>query len=161
DTCEHRKVGDNLERMVRCMRELLERADALIVCGGLGPTPDDVTREAIAQLAGVPLVRHDELVSHVRSVFAETDRVMTENNLRQAELPDGATAIPNPQGTAPGVRCEVGSGDATKVVYAVPGVPSEMVRMVGDRVLPDLRDRAQTRAVILSRVLKTWGTSES
>lgn len=161
DTCEHRKVGDNLGRMVQCLRELLERADAVIVCGGLGPTPDDVTREAIAEVMGVPLERREDLVAQIRAMFGSRGREMPANNLRQAEVPVGGDAIPNPIGTAPGLRCEVTIGGATKVVYAVPGVPYEMTRMVTDFVLPDLLVRSGQRSVIVSRSLKTWGASES
>ena len=162
DTCEHRKVGDNLERMVQCLRELLDRADAVIVCGGIGPTPDDVTREAIAEVMGVGLERREELIEHIRSIFGGRGRPFPENNLRQADVPVGGDVIPNPLGTAPGLRCEVDSGNgATKVVYAVPGVPYEMTEMVTQHVLPDLLERSGQRAVIVSRSLKTWGTSES
>jgi nicotinamide-nucleotide amidase len=161
DTCEHRKVGDNLERMVTNLRELLERADAVIVCGGLGPTPDDVTREAIATLMGADLERRDELVAEIRALFGSRGREMPENNLRQAEVPEGGDHLPNPIGTAPGLKCEVTIDGATKVVYAVPGVPVEMKRMVTDHVLPDLLERSGEQAVIVSRSLKTWGASES
>jgi nicotinamide-nucleotide amidase len=161
DTCEHRKVGDNLGRMVECLRELLERADAVIVCGGLGPTPDDVTREAIAEVMGVELERREELVEQIRAMFGSRGREMPANNLRQAEVPVGGDAIPNPIGTAPGVRAEVTIDGATKVVYAVPGVPYEMTKMVTEQVLPDLLARSGQRSVIVSRSLKTWGASES
>ena len=157
DTCEHRKVGDNLGRMVQCIEELLERADAVIICGGLGPTPDDVTREAIAEVMGVELERREELIEEIRAMFGSRAREMTDNNLRQADVPKGGEAIPNPIGTAPGLRCEVGD----KVVYAVPGVPYEMTDMITQHVLPDLLERSGQRAVIVSRSLKTWGTSES
>jgi nicotinamide-nucleotide amidase len=157
DTCEHRKVGDNLERMVQCLRELLDRADAVIVCGGLGPTPDDVTREAIAEVMGVELERREELIEHIRAIFGGRGRPFPENNLRQADVPVGGGVIPNPLGTAPGLQCEVNG----KVVYAVPGVPYEMTEMVNTYVLPDLLERSGARAVIVSRSLKTWGTSES
>jgi len=157
DTCEHRKVGDNLERMVQCLRELLDRSDAVIVCGGLGPTPDDVTREAIAEVMGVELERREELIDHIRQIFGGRGRPFPENNLRQADVPKGGDVIANPIGTAPGLRCEVGG----KVVYAVPGVPYEMTDMVTQHVLPDLLERSGQRAVIVSRSLKTWGTSES
>ncbi|MEX2100392.1 MAG: competence/damage-inducible protein A [Acidimicrobiia bacterium] len=161
DTCEHRKVGDNLGRMVTCLRELLERADAVIVCGGLGPTPDDVTREAIAEVMGVELERREDLIEHIQAIFGGRGRPMPENNLRQADVPKGGDAIPNPIGTAPGLQCEVVVDGATKVVYAVPGVPYEMVDMVTTYVLPDLLERSGERAVIVSRSLKTWGASES
>jgi nicotinamide-nucleotide amidase len=161
DTFEHRKVGDNLGRMVSALREMLEAADAVIVCGGLGPTPDDVTREAVAAVMGVPLERREELVAGIRRLFGSRMRGMPANNLRQADVPAGGAVIPNPIGTAPGLRCEVVTAAGTKVVYAVPGVPYEMQQMVTDHVLPDLLARSGERSVIVSRSLKTWGASES
>jgi nicotinamide-nucleotide amidase len=157
DTMEHRKVGDNLARMVASMREMLEHADAVVVCGGIGPTQDDVTRDAIAEVLGVELERREELVEHIASLFGTRGRDMPQNNLRQADVPKGADVIPNPIGTAPGIRAEVDG----KVIYAVPGVPYEMQLMVKDHVLPDLLARSGEAAVIVSRSLKTWGTSES
>jgi nicotinamide-nucleotide amidase len=157
DTMEHRKVGDNLSRMVGAMREMLEDADAIVVCGGLGPTQDDVTREAIAELLGVELERREELVEHIASLFGTRGRDMPANNLRQADVPKGAAPIPNPIGTAPGVRAQLDG----KVVYAVPGVPYEMQLMVREHVLPDLLARSGEAASIVSRSLKTWGASES
>jgi nicotinamide-nucleotide amidase len=148
--------------MVDCLRELVDRADAVIVCGGLGPTPDDVTREAIAEVMGVELERREELIEQIAAIFGGRGRPMPENNLRQADVPVGGGVIPNPIGTAPGLRCEVvDAAGAKKVVYAVPGVPYEMTEMVTTSVLPDLLERAGQRAVIVSRSLKTWGASES
>ncbi len=161
DTFEHRKVGDNLPRMVEALRGLLERADAVVVCGGLGPTPDDVTREAIAEVMGVELERRPELIDHIAGLFGTRGRDMPANNLRQADVPVGGDVIPNPIGTAPGLQGEIIIDGQTKVVYAVPGVPYEMQQMVTDYVLPDLLERSGERAVIVSRSLKTWGTSES
>ncbi|MGZ4677028.1 MAG: competence/damage-inducible protein A [Acidimicrobiia bacterium] len=157
DTMEHRKVGDNLPRMIAALTEMLEKADAVIVCGGLGPTQDDVTREAIAAVMGVELELHEDLAEQIRAMFGARFRDMPLNNLRQAEIPAGAEAIPNPIGTAPGVRAEIDG----KVVYAVPGVPYEMQRMVNEHILPDLLGRSGQSAVIVSRSLKTWGQSES
>jgi nicotinamide-nucleotide amidase len=157
DTMEHRKVGDNLPRMVAAMRSMLETADAVVICGGLGPTQDDVTREAIAELMGVDLERREELVDHIASLFGTRGRDMPANNLRQADVPKGAEPIPNPIGTAPGIRAELDG----KVVYAVPGVPYEMQLMVREHVLPDLLARSGEAAAIVSRSLKTWGASES
>ncbi|MBO0893395.1 MAG: CinA family nicotinamide mononucleotide deamidase-related protein, partial [Acidimicrobiales bacterium] len=151
------KVGDNLGRIVEALRTALARSDAVVVCGGLGPTQDDITRDAIASVMGVPLVRHEELVAEIRAIFAGRGRAMAENNLRQADVPEGATVIPQTRGTAPGLMCPVGS----QVVYAVPGVPHEMREMMARAVLPDLQRRAGTHAVILSRVLRTWGMAES
>jgi nicotinamide-nucleotide amidase len=157
DSYEHRQVGDNLGRMTQALRELLEDGDAVVVCGGLGPTPDDVTREAIAEVMGVGLERREELVEWVSALFTSRGREMPENNLRQCDIPVGAEPIPNSVGTAPGIKAPVGH----KVVYAVPGVPYEMHLMMGEHVLPDLLARAGQQAAIVSRSLKTWGTSES
>jgi nicotinamide-nucleotide amidase len=157
DSYEHRQVGDNLGRMVEALRELLDRSDAVIVCGGLGPTPDDMTRQAIAEVMGVELERRDDLVEWVSSLFTSRGREMPENNLRQCDVPVGAEPIPNSVGTAPGIKAPVGD----KVVYAVPGVPYEMKLMMTEHVLPDLLGRAGRHAAIVSRSLKTWGTSES
>jgi nicotinamide-nucleotide amidase len=157
DSYEHRAVGDNQARIVAALRDQLSRSDAVIVCGGLGPTQDDITRESIAEVMGVELVRRAELVDHIASMFRTRARDMPENNLRQADVPDGGEAIPNPIGTAPGLKCAFDG----KVVYAVPGVPYEMQLMITDHVLPDLRERAGDTATIVSRSLKTWGTSES
>jgi nicotinamide-nucleotide amidase len=161
DTYDHRKVGDNLGRMVRALRDLLDEADAVIVCGGLGPTPDDVTREAIAEVMGVGLERREDLVATIRAMFGSRGRSMPENNLRQADIPVGAAAIPNPLGTAPGILAAFSLDGRDRVVYAVPGVPYEMHQMVRDHVLPDLLARSGEQSVIRSRSLKTWGTSES
>ena len=151
------RVGDNLERMVACIRLALERGDAVICCGGLGPTQDDITREALARVMGAKLVRDDAMGARIRRMFESRGRRMTENNLRQADLPEGASFIPEMPGTAPGLICPVGD----KVAYAVPGVPWEMRLMLESTVLPDLRRRAGAAAVIKSRVVKTWGQTES
>ena len=162
DTYDHRKIGDNLPRMVGALRALVEEADAVIVCGGIGPTPDDVTREMIAEVMGVELERREELIDDIKRIFGSRAREMTENNLRQADIPVGAEPITNPIGTAPGIRAAFTLPDGReRVVYAVPGVPYEMMQMVRDHVIPDLLARSGETAVIRSRSLKTWGTSES
>lgn len=158
DSYEHRVVGDNQTRIVDALRDLLSRSDSVLICGGLGPTQDDLTRDAIAELMGVPLVRHMDLAEHIATMFRSRLRDMPQNNLRQADVPDGGDALDNPMGTAPGLRCPVGDG---KVVYAVPGVPYEMQEMVRTHVIPDLLRRSGEVAAIVSRSLKTWGTSES
>lgn len=151
------KVGDNLSRIIDCIQRALERSDAVICCGGLGPTQDDITRDAIAEVMGVPLVRDLQIGQKIRQMFESRGRTMPENNLRQAEVPQGATLIREMPGTAPGLVCPVGD----KVIYAVPGVPSEMREMMLGTILPDLQRRAGVTAVIKSRVLRTWGHSES
>lgn len=152
------RVGDNHDRMVACIRESLSRADAVICCGGLGPTQDDVTREAIAEVMGVDLVRDDGVAGAIRTMFESRGRHMPDNNLRQADVPVGATVIHQTRGTAPGLICPVG---ADQVVYAVPGVPHEMKDMVERAILPDLRARSGDTSTIVSRTLRTWGESES
>jgi nicotinamide-nucleotide amidase len=151
------KVGDNLARIVSCIRLALERSDAVILCGGLGPTQDDISREAIAEVMGVPLTRSPEMAERIRALFVSRGRQMAANNLRQADIPDGAAPIPEMPGTAPGLICPVGE----KVIYAVPGVPHEMRTMVSATVIPELQRRAGVSAVIQSRVLRTWGHTES
>src|SRR6476619_6944544 len=108
DTMEHRKVGDNLPRMIAALGEMLERADAVIMCGGLGPTQDDITREAIAAVMNVALVRDDAIGERIRKMFEARGRQMAENNLRQADVPVGASIIEQVRGTAPGLICPVG-----------------------------------------------------
>ena len=156
----HQHVGDNHQRILLAFRTALARSDAMIVCGGLGPTQDDITRSALAEVMNVPLERDEALVETIRAMFSSRGRVMPENNLLQADVPRGATIIPQTRGTAPGLICAVGQ----KVVYAVPGVPYEMTDMFERAILPDLVARqvaAGTTSVITSRVLRTWGASES
>jgi len=156
----HQHVGDNHERIVLAFRTALARSDAVIVCGGLGPTQDDITRAALAEVMNVSLERRDDLIEVIRAMFASRSRTMPDNNLLQADVPRGATIIPQTRGTAPGLVCPVGQ----KVVYAVPGVPYEMTDMFQRAILPDLlaRERASgATSVISSRVLRTWGASES
>ena len=153
----HTSVGDNVGRIASVLRLAVERSDAVIVCGGLGPTQDDVTREAIAEVMGVPLERDDEVLARIRALFEARGRHMVESNARQADVPRGAVVIPQTSGTAPGLICPVGS----TVVYALPGVPHELKDMAERAVLPDLAARAGTRSTIVSRMVRTWGLAES
>jgi nicotinamide-nucleotide amidase len=155
------KVGDNLGRVETVLRRMLVDADAVIMCGGLGPTHDDLTREAIAAVMGVALHPDEAIADVIREMFASRGRRMPENNLRQALVPVGATIIPQTRGTAPGLVCPVVIDGCEKVIYAVPGVPHEMKDMVQRAVLPDLLARAGEASVIVSRTLRTWGESES
>ena len=150
-------VGDNVGRIADAVRVALGRADALVVTGGIGPTQDDLTREGLAAAAGVELVRDPELEAALRERFTALRRDVPEMNYRQADRPAGATTIPNPRGSAPGVRVEIGGG----VAYALPGVPHEMQRMFTESVLPDLLRRAGEPACIVHRVLRTAGMWES
>ncbi len=151
------KVGDNQARIAQAISEALSRADAVVCCGGLGPTQDDITREAIALVMGVELETRPELVEVIRGLFAGRGREMPANNLRQAQVPVGAAVIPQTRGTAPGLICPIGD----RVVYALPGVPHEMKEMLARAVLPDLVARAGESVTIRSRVLRTWGLGES
>ena len=161
DSLFQAKVGDNLARVETVLRRMLADADAVIMCGGLGPTHDDLTRDAIAAVMGVEL-QHDEGVADViRELFAARGRRMAENNLRQAQVPVGATVIPQTRGTAPGLICPVIIDGVSKVIYAVPGVPHEMKDMLQRAVLPHLLQRSGEASVIISRSLRTWGESES
>jgi nicotinamide-nucleotide amidase len=158
DCLRHTAVGDNEQRIAETIREALDRADAVIVTGGLGPTQDDVTREALAAVAGVSLVRQPELEQWLRERFARMGvQRMAEMNLRQADVPEGARVIDNPRGTAPGLIVEIDG----KPTYAVPGVPREMEGMLERVVLPDLAARAGEGRAIVSRTLRTVGVGES
>jgi nicotinamide-nucleotide amidase len=161
DSHFHQAVGDNQERIVLALRAALARSDGVVVCGGLGPTHDDITRDAIAEVMNVRLVRDPEIVKLIGEMFSSRGRAMPESNGRQADVPEKATAIPQVMGTAPGLICPVGH----KVVYALPGVPYEMYEMFSRAVLPDLHrrmaDQGEEVSVIVSRVVRTWGNSES
>jgi nicotinamide-nucleotide amidase len=152
-------VGDNVARIASVLRAALERNEAVIICGGLGPTQDDLTREAIALVMNVALRRDDAVLEVIRKRFVPRGpiRTMPANNERQADVPEGASVITQTLGTAPGLICPVGD----KVMYALPGVPHEMHDMMERAVLPDLRTRSGEASVIRSRTLRTWGYSES
>ena len=143
-------VGDDVARIVTVLRRALEDADVVVVTGGLGPTSDDLTRDALAQVAGVPLQRCAELEQQLRETFGgrETDEV-----LRQADVPAGATVLPNPAGTAPGLRVEVGE----QLLVALPGPPHEM-RAVAAPLLAELA--ARTGVVVRTRTLSVVGRGE-
>jgi nicotinamide-nucleotide amidase len=151
-------VGDNLERLTAAVAESVARSDALVITGGLGPTQDDLTREALAACAGVTMAFDEEYAERLRAIWARRGRDMPETNLRQAEHPEGSVLIPNPKGTAPGLRMQIGSC----WVFALPGVPEEMRPMLHSDVIPFLAAQAgDDRGVIASRLLRTWGESES
>lgn len=151
-------VGDNFERLVAEIKAAADRSDAVILSGGLGPTQDDITREAMAAAAGVELVRDDDYAERLRGYWESRGRDMPESNLKQADQPAGSTSLANPKGTAPGLRLDV----AGAVLFAVPGVPAELYPMFDNHVLPDLRELAGgLDGVMVSRVLRSWGESES
>ncbi len=150
-------VGDNLDRLRSVIELGLTRSDVLIVSGGLGPTADDITRQAIAEAAGTELRLDAGALRVLEERFARFGAKMTDNNRQQALIPEGATLIPNPVGTAPGFILETDSG----AIVAVPGVPREMMRLMQDTVLPYLRTRAGYDRVIRRHILRTVGIGES
>ena len=158
DVLHHQVVGDNVERIVEVLALSLQRADVVLVTGGLGPTEDDITRDALATLLGVPMRRHTELEALLRSKF---DRYgpggMPLSNLRQADVPDGCRYIVPVRGTAPGLIAEFSDGGR---VYAMPGVPAEMVEMMEHTVLPEIASLAGPSALV-SRTIRACGIGES
>jgi nicotinamide-nucleotide amidase len=158
DVLRHDVVGDNLDRIVAVLREAAGRSDVVLVCGGLGPTQDDLTRDALAAMLGTPLVRHPEIEDLLREKFRGfSHRPMPDSNLRQADVPEGARWIVPDRGTAPGLIAGTPQG---ATVYAVPGVPREMVEMMEGTILPELAERAGA-GTIASRVIRLTGIGES
>lgn len=158
DVLHHQVVGDNLDRIVEAMRLSAGRADVVIVTGGLGPTQDDITRDALAVVMGAPMVRHPELEDLLREKFRSFGRrEMPESNLRQADVPDGARYLTPSRGTAPGLVADLPREAAR--IYAVPGVPEEMVEMMEGTILPELA--SEGAAAVRSRVLRCAGIGES
>jgi nicotinamide-nucleotide amidase len=155
DVYFHSAVGDNLERVVEALRIASGRSDVVVITGGLGPTPDDLTSAAVATWLGRPLVRDERLAAVITEIFASLGRAMPEENLKQADLPEGAMPI-DPVGTAPGFIVERGRGG----LVALPGVPWEMKAMLESAGLPWLRGKAGD-AVILSRLVWVLGLGES
>jgi nicotinamide-nucleotide amidase len=150
-------VGDNTQRIAQAIQDSMSRATVVILTGGLGPTVDDVTREGVAQALGVQLVYHPEVWDQILERAARFGFKPTENNRRQAFLPEGATAFENPIGTAPGFVVH----DAGCHVFAMPGVPAEMKYLLAHNVVPYLLDRLDLKDVILTRLLHTAGMGES
>ncbi|MCY4082380.1 MAG: CinA family nicotinamide mononucleotide deamidase-related protein [Caldilineaceae bacterium] len=155
-------VGDNEPRLRGVLEMALARSDVVLVTGGLGPTADDITRDAIANASGCPLQRHPDIEEKLRERFARWGyQRMSDNNLRQAQIPEAATVLENPVGTAPGfITFDRRHGRGAKVI-AMPGVPREMKRMMNDLVLPFLQELTGGIGVIRRRILRTVGIGES
>jgi nicotinamide-nucleotide amidase len=150
-------VGDNTRRIAQAIQQAQERCDIVITTGGLGPTVDDPTREAVALAVGVETEFRPELWEQIESRFRRFNRQPTENNKRQAYVPRGALAVENPVGTAPAFIVENGE----QAVISLPGVPSEMKYLTQNAILPYLRQRYNLKGTIKSRVLHTAGVGES
>lgn len=148
-------VGDNWTRLAEVLAQALGRSDVVIASGGLGPTQDDVTREVAAAVLGLPLEERPELWEQIQAYFRQTGREAPAANRKQAYLPRGAEAIPNPVGTAPGIWVEKNG----KILICVPGVPREMERMLDETILPRLAKLAPQP--LYSRVLRFTGLGES
>jgi nicotinamide-nucleotide amidase len=156
----HRQVvvGDNRERLMAAVLEAAGRCRLLITTGGLGPTADDLTTEAIAAAFGVPLVEHAEVWADIQAKLGARGRPVAASNRRQALLPEGAAVLPNPTGTAPGM---IWSPKPGFTLLTFPGVPMEMRAMWQATAVPWLREARLAEGVFLSRRLHVWGIGES
>lgn len=150
-------VGDDRESLLTAFRLASERADAVIVNGGLGPTVDDLSQEIAAQAAGVPLVLHEEWLARMEDFFARRSRVMPPNNRKQAMLPETAEFIDNPIGTACGFSLDIGKAR----FFFTPGVPRELRRMLEEQIIPRLLARAGTQTAIHLKRFHSYGLGES
>lgn len=157
----HSTVGDDLNDNVAVFQAALRRADVIVVTGGLGPTADDLTRDALAAATGKQLVRHEAIVEHIRQLFLQRGREMPERNANQADFPEGATPIPNPHGTAPGIELHVQENGHKCSVFALPGVPAELKEMWWQTVVPTLEKLQPEPQVIRHRRIKCFGVGES
>jgi competence/damage-inducible protein CinA-like protein len=149
-------VGDNLERISAAISLALERADAVIITGGIGPTRDDITREAVCAATGLEMVFDEGYAEQLRTWWESRGRTMPESNIRQAWHPAGALLMPNPRGTAPGLELDY---EGTKI-FCLPGVPAEMEYLMLAEVMPRLTGDTE-KEVLVSRVIRTWGRPES
>ena len=161
DTVAVMTVGDVPERLEWAWRTAIGMGDVVISTGGIGPTADDLTTETVARIAGVGLRRDEAVVERIKQLFAAMKRVMPENNLKQALLPEGGVIVPNPVGTAPGFRIPIALGGLRAEVIVLPGVPREMKPMMEDTVIPWLVANRGTDTVFAVRVFQTFGISES
>src|SRR5712692_7660612 len=154
-------VGDDAERIRWAFASGLDQADLVIATGGLGPTADDLTTETLAATLGRGVYFDEESAEHIRALFRSISRTMPENNLRQANFPQGAVILANPLGTAPGYRVEVEWKERKRFVVVMPGVPREMKPMLENTVLPWIRSLDESGLVYRSRSFQTFGASES
>ncbi|MBA4419719.1 MAG: hypothetical protein C0391_01070 [Anaerolinea sp.] len=150
-------IGDNVLRISQTIRESLQRADIIITTGGLGPTVDDLTREAIAQAINKPLEFHPELWVEICGYFEKIGRTASDNNLSQSYFPSTAVPIHNPVGTAPGFY--VISGES--IIFCLPGVPREMEYLLTLNVIPFIKQHYHHHQVLITRLLHVAGMGES
>ncbi|MGA2031739.1 MAG: CinA family nicotinamide mononucleotide deamidase-related protein [Thermoguttaceae bacterium] len=158
----HATVGDELDRCVAAFRQAIDRSDLVLITGGLGPTADDLTREALARATGRPLLLAPEALEHIRRLFVHRKREMPKQNELQAYFPQGSRVIANPHGTAPGIDLEVPrSGRQPSRVFALPGVPAEMVEMWHGALAAAVRQLASGGRVVCRRNINCFGAGES
>jgi nicotinamide-nucleotide amidase len=158
----HTTVGDRLDDNVQVFRQACERAEIVVATGGLGPTADDLTRHALAEVAGVPLVQDDDSLAHIKALFARRKREMPSTNLIQAQFPQGSRPIHNPHGSAPGIDIEIPRrADKPARVFALPGVPAEMKEMWEASVRPAIQNLLGVAKVIAHHRIKCFGVGES
>lgn len=160
----HTTVGDDLERIVGAVRTALERVEVIVISGGLGPTADDLTRQAIAAAIGQPLELDPAVLQHIRNLFQRRGREMPERNVVQAEFPRGSRVMENPHGTAPGIHVELDQESCSTIrhLFALPGVPAELKQMWTGSVEPLLsRVAGPERRVIRHRTIRCFGAGES
>lgn len=153
-------VGDNIDRLHQIIKIACQRSSILIFTGGLGPTPDDLTTEAIASYFDTPLEENEEIIKDIREKFAIRGREMTKNNRKQALIPQGANILPNLTGTAPGIIWNINKGKKITIL-TFPGVPSEMKQMWRDTAVPFLKSEGWGQEIIFSKMLKFRGIGES
>lgn len=158
----HTGVGDDLEAIADVFRIAMDRADVIVTTGGLGPTKDDLTREALAKASGRPLREDPATLEHLRSLFARRNRPFTEAHRKQAQFPEGAEVIPNQRGTAPGIALELPRPGREPVrIFCLPGVPAEMREMWTNWVEEAVRKLRGSHRVIVRRAINTFGRPES
>jgi nicotinamide-nucleotide amidase len=158
----HTTIGDNLIDNVAAFQTAVERADFVVATGGLGPTADDLTRDALARTAGVALIQDAASLEHIRGLFASRGRQMPERNAVQADFPVGAQPIPNQYGTAPGIRMQLARTDGKPCfIFALPGVPTEMKPMWLESVAPAITGAQPTAQLIRHHRIKCFGVGES
>ena len=158
DLAQTATVGDDLQRMKEVIREAINRSQIVITTGGIGPTEDDLTRDAVAEITEHPLIFQPHLMEQIENLFKTRGFRMAENNRKQAYIPEGAIAIENPKGTAPGFIVETSGG----TIISIPGVPSEMEYLMENRVIPYIRKRFDIKhQVIQYKVLRACGLGES
>lgn len=157
----HVTVGDQLEELTSTIRELAARSDLVISTGGLGPTQDDLTRQALAAATERPLETDEAMIEHIRDLFKRRGRSMPDSNRVQAQRPAGSQWIPNPHGSAPGIDCPIDANGSRCRWFALPGVPAEMREMWHDTVAAAIRGELVPPQVIAVRELRCFGIGES